>query len=98
MQAIEASELLAISRQHFYQLVDTVPGVALLYRQILELAYAYSVKRIGSFIAMDAEERLQWLLTNQPHLLQRVPNRVIASYLGISRETLSRLLARKPKL
>lgn len=97
MQAIEASELLAIHRAPFYDLVNRIQPFAFIYRQILELAYTYSVKRIGSFIAMDSAERLNWLLTNQPHLLQRVPNNVIASYLGIKRETLSRLLARTRK-
>ncbi len=51
-------------------------------------------KRLFQFHTLSATERYQLLLTNQPELVQKVPLTFIASYLGISLETLSRIRAR----
>ena len=45
----------------------------------------------NSFKLMNPEERYQYLLGNQPHYLQRIPLTHLASYLGMSRETLTRI-------
>ena len=44
-----------------------------------------------SFITLDARERYRQLLEQSPKVVQRLPNKLIASYLNISQETLSRL-------
>jgi CRP-like cAMP-binding protein len=97
IQALSACELLAIGRDTFYQLVQQVPQFGEIYRRNLELSYTRSVERVASFVSLDAAERVEWLLANQPYLLQRVPNRVVASYLGIAPATFSRLLSRLSK-
>lgn len=96
-QALSACELLAIGRDSFYQLVQQVPQFGEIYRRNLELSYNRSVERVASFVSLDATERVRWLLHNQPDLLQRVPNRTVASYLGIAPATFSRLLSRLSK-
>ncbi|MDX1943734.1 MAG: Crp/Fnr family transcriptional regulator [Saprospiraceae bacterium] len=93
VQAIEKSELLIISRQNFYHLVDTVPQVNFIYRNILEMAYITSQKRIYDLQGQSAIERLKWLLEYQPKILSRLSSKVIASYLGVTPYTLSRLKA-----
>ena len=45
----------------------------------------------NSFKLLSPEERYRYLLTNQPHYLQRIPISYLASYLGMSRETLTRI-------
>jgi CRP-like cAMP-binding protein len=50
-----------------------------------------SQKRIHAAISMTAEERYDDLLKSYPQFLQRFPQNMIASYLGISAETLSRM-------
>ncbi|MBZ4033720.1 Crp/Fnr family transcriptional regulator [Flavobacterium sp. 17A] len=50
-----------------------------------------SQTRILSFLTSNARERYEQLLSKNPSLLQRVPKSSLASYLGVSRETLSRL-------
>jgi CRP-like cAMP-binding protein len=50
-----------------------------------------SQQRILSFLTSDATQRYNKLLKRYPALLQRVPKTLLASYLGVSRETLSRL-------
>lgn len=72
-----------------------------LYRRHLELAfialgqtlnyYCQSEERNISFRHKNANERYQWLISTYPEFIKRVPNEYIASYLGISKFTLSRV-------
>jgi CRP-like cAMP-binding protein len=91
VQTIEASNLLAISRDDFFKLVDTVPQVAFIYRQILEAAFITAQQRIYGFQGLSALEKLRWLLKYQPNILTRLSNKMVASFLGITPATLSRL-------
>lgn len=50
-------------------------------------------QRIVSLLTTSAKERYEQLLSKHPALLQRVPKTLLASYLGVSRETLSRFSA-----
>lgn len=91
LQTIEKSELLYISRKDFYHLVDTLPEFSKIYTEILELGFITAQKRIYGFQGFDALEKVKWLIEYQPQLLFRVSNRMVASYLGISPSTLSRV-------
>ena len=91
LQTIEKSELLCISRVDFYQLVQIVPQFAKIYTEILELGFITAQKRIYGFQGFDALEKIQWIIKYQPQLLLRVSNKMVASYLGISPSTLSRI-------
>lgn len=93
VQALEKSELLVISRQDFFHLVETVPQINYIYRDILEMAYITSQKRIFDLQGREAIQRLKWLMEYQPRILSRLSNKVVASYLGITPYTLSRLKA-----
>ncbi|MDN5286197.1 MAG: Crp/Fnr family transcriptional regulator [Mucilaginibacter sp.] len=90
-QAIEATELLYISRNDFYYLLDKLPVWEKFYRNYLEQAYVNNTLRLQSFITLDATERYKLLLKESPHIVQRLPNRLVANYLNISQEALSRL-------
>lgn len=94
MQSIENCELLKISRKDFYALVQTLPAFAKIYTEILELGFITAQKRIYGFQGFDALEKVQWIIKNQPQLLLRVSNKMVASYLGISPSTLSRIKAK----
>lgn len=93
MQSIMKSEVLAIYRQDYYQLVDTIPEVNYVYRYMLEMAYMNSQERIYGFQGQSALERLKSLLDREPKILSKLSNKVIASYLGVTPYTLSRLKA-----
>jgi CRP-like cAMP-binding protein len=93
IQAVENSEILIISRQDFYHLVDTIPQINFIYRDILEMAYLTSQERIYGLQGQRALEQLRWLMAYQPKILSRLTNKVVASYLGITPYTLSRLKA-----
>ena len=91
MQTIEPSELLVINRDDYFHLVDTIPQFSNLYRQILESAYLKSQERIYCFQSLEALEKVRWVLTNQSKWLTRLSNKMVASYLGLTPQTLSRL-------
>lgn len=93
IQAVEKSVVLRISKADYLELVETVPQVNLIYRNMLEQAYITSQKRIYDFQGKSALERLKWLISHQPGILNRIPSRLVASYLGITPYTLSRLKA-----
>ena len=91
LQTIEKSELLCISRIDFYKLVEELPQFAKLYTEILELGFIVAQKRIYGFQGFDALDKVKWIMNHQPQLLQRLSNKMMASYLGISPSTLSRI-------
>jgi len=91
IRTVEPCELLAIDREGFQKMMETVPQFEVVYRQILETSYANSVYRINTFVSMNALDRVRWLMEYKPRFLNRLSNKLVASYLGISQETLSRL-------
>lgn len=94
LQTIEKSELLRISRVDFYNLVATEPIFTRIYTEILELGFIVAQKRIYSFQGYDALYKVKWIIKNQPQLILRVSNKMVASFLGISPATLSRIKAK----
>jgi CRP-like cAMP-binding protein len=91
IQAIEPCSLLYISQQDFYHLLAVIPQWEKFYRSYLEKAYVNNTNRLMSFVTLDAMERYRQLLDQSPLIVARLPNKMVASYLNISQETLSRL-------
>ncbi|PSL45648.1 CRP-like cAMP-binding protein [Chitinophaga niastensis] len=91
VQALEDSELLRIRQADFYQLVDTNAIFSKLYRQSLEQAQVIATWRIETMISMTAKERYENLLERMPQVVLRLSNKHVASFLGITQESLSRL-------
>lgn len=91
IQALEPTELLYISHKDFYHLLESIPAWEKFYRNYLEKAYVHSANRLMSFLILDATERYKQLLDINPKIVQRLPNKIVATYLNISQETLSRL-------
>ncbi len=94
IRAVEESELLAIDQASFRNMMMKIPQFDAVYKQILEASYANSVYRLNTFISMSALQRVKWLMTYRPGLMSRLSSKLIASYLGISQETFSRLKAK----
>lgn len=95
IQSIEPSEILFLTYKDFRELADVLPEWEKLYRINLEHDYIASIKRIESLITMGAKERYAMLMETNPALIQRLPSKIIADYLGISQETLSRLKSKR---
>lgn len=71
------------------------PKLALLDLMMTEYYAMWLEERLFQFHTMDAASRYAMLIEEQPHIVQQVPLMFIASYLGISLETLSRIRAKK---
>jgi CRP-like cAMP-binding protein len=83
--------LLAISKKSMEELYTCVPTLEHFFRQKLERAFVAFQKRIISNLHKSAEERYYDFLAQYPDIEQRVRNYQIASYLGITPESLSRI-------
>lgn len=92
--AVETGQLLAIGFHDFRRFAEEVPGFQQIYRGLLEASYTQSIERVQTLMTLDALDRVRWLLNEQPLIFTRLSNRLIASYLGISEATLSRLKAK----
>jgi CRP-like cAMP-binding protein len=92
IQVLEDSKFVAINAVALFNLYDSHPQIERLFRLIFEAGYVETVKRIESIQFHTAEERYAALL-KKPNLLQRIPLKHIASYLGITQVSLSRIRA-----
>lgn len=95
IQALEDSELVAIDATRLVMLYDEFHEIERLSRKMVEETYVKTVRRIESLQFFSPEERYHNLEKFQPDLLQRVPLKYIASYLGITTVSLSRIRSRK---
>jgi CRP-like cAMP-binding protein len=99
IDALEDSEMLLIDAPSHETLVEHVPGYAAAFRRGLLRHAAARDERIANSLSASAEERYTQFLQTYPSIATRVPQRMLASYLGVSPETISRIrgrLARKP--
>lgn len=93
-QAIEPTELVIFRKSKIDLLLREVPKLEVIARIATENELITCQKVIASFVTKSAEERYRDLLSTQGALFQRVPQQYIASFLGVSPETLSRIKAR----
>jgi CRP-like cAMP-binding protein len=91
VQALEQSELLRIRRDDLYKLIDSNPFFNKLYLHSLEQSLVFATWRIETMINMTARERYEELLERMPQVFLRLSNKQVASFLGITQESLSRL-------
>jgi CRP-like cAMP-binding protein len=91
IQALEDTTLLQLHTDDLQRLYAEFPAWERLSRQLFEQAYLFMARRIENFIRLSAEQRYQELVRVAPDLLQRVPQKYIASYLGIHPKSLSRI-------
>ncbi len=91
IDCVEDCELLVISFEDREELCRISHRMEHFWRVKSNYGYVALQRRILSLLRLSAEERYLQLIETYPDLIQRVPKRMIASYLGVSRETLSRL-------
>jgi len=91
IDAIEESELLLIDGPSHQSLVDRVAGYAAAFRKGLQRHAAAKDQRIVSSLSATAEERYLEFVRVYPSIALRVPQAMLASYLGMTPETVSRI-------
>lgn len=91
IDCIEDCELLVLSRDDKEKVCTELHSVANFFRKKSSVGYVALQQRILLLLNKNPQERYNRLFQLNPKLLQRLPKTLLASYLGVSRETLSRL-------
>lgn len=90
IDVLESGEILQINKQQLYQLFQDIPAVAQYYHIISQRSSAALQRRV-LFLQKPAMERYQEFVSRYPFLETRLAQHQIAAYLGITKESLSRL-------
>ncbi len=90
-QCLEKTTVVQISYEDMEQLYDEIPKLERYFRIIIQTAYGNMSKRVIRNHSMTAKERYLLFINSFPETAQRVPQYMIASYLGITKEFLSNI-------
>ncbi len=91
LKCVEDTHVFCLSLEGYQKLCASFQKMEHFFLTKANFGHMGSQRRILSLLTTDAKERYQQLLNQFPSLIQRVPKTLLASYLGVSRETLSRL-------
>ena len=91
IETLEDTEFLMVTNEQIHELSARIPAVDATIRIMDQRSAIAAQKRMHNAISLTAEERYEELAKTYPMFLQRFPQSMIASYLGISPETLSRI-------
>lgn len=91
IDAMEDSELLLLTRQAEEQMLERVPKFERYFRLLLQNSLIATQRRLAGSLSKSAEQRYNELNESCPTIQQRVPQHMMASFLGITPETLSRI-------
>ena len=91
IDAIEDSEILLISRDEYERLTLEVPSMDRYFRILYQNSLVTKEERLIRSNSHTAEEKFQHLMDYNPQIIQRVPQHLVASYLGLAPETVSRI-------
>jgi len=91
IDALENSEVILIGKENFDQLCQQIPAFNAMIQAILEKSFIVNQNRLHAAMSFTAEQKYLNFLEKYPNLVLRIPQHMIASYLGITPETLSRI-------
>lgn len=94
-EALEDSLIFQMRYEDIEPLCKEIHSLSEYFRLTTEKAFAFSRRRVISNISMTAEQRYDEYVNKYPHIVNRVPQYVLASYLGMSQEFLSKIRKRK---
>jgi CRP/FNR family transcriptional regulator len=95
IQAAEATEVIIIEHHHYDELFERLPKLERYFRLIFQKLHQASQIRIKYLYSQTAEERYTNFTKSFPEFVQRVPQYMLASYLGFTPEFLSKIRAKK---
>lgn len=99
-QRLEYCVLVGVSRQHQMLCSEQIPAIEAYFRKMVEAAFVAYLRRTESLLMADAQTRYLDFLRDFPDLHQRISVSDLCSYLGVQRQTLTRIrkkLLRPPK-
>lgn len=91
VHCLENTSVIQISKEKLEELYVAIPKMERFFRIIIQNAYVSAQKRIVRNFSLSAKERYLTFLEQYPEIVQRVPQYMIASYLGITKEFLSHI-------
>lgn len=91
IQALEDSEIVTFNLSTLHKAYNQSQNWERFGRIMAEYSYKLTTQRVEGFMFMDAEQRYRQMIVQTPHFLEKIPLYHLASYLGIERESLSRL-------
>ncbi|CAA9202428.1 hypothetical protein FLA105534_04085 [Flavobacterium bizetiae] len=91
VQAITDCKLLVFSKQDWRELLDTIVGWDAIVHKIISKALRQKVERRSPLVSEDATTRYLMFLKIYPNVINRIPLSYVASYLGITQSSLSRI-------
>ena len=91
IDAWEDTDVLMMTHADYLNLTNPIPALLEMSRNLDERNYIATQKRLNATLNFSAEQRYAELAKTRPEFLQRFPQHIIASYLGITKETLSRV-------
>lgn len=94
IECISPAKLTGIHRDNFYQLCDAHRSLEICWRKLTEQALLGKIEREMDILSLNPEERYIKLYERSPHVFQIIPQKYLASYLGMSPETFSRVKKR----
>lgn len=94
IEAIEDSAVVVMSKVAHDELLKTCSTYSTFHRELVTGAYIALQRRLNSMFSQSLEERYETFLHQYPQIAQRVPQHMIASYMGLTPETLSRVRRR----
>jgi CRP/FNR family transcriptional regulator, anaerobic regulatory protein len=95
IQAVEPSAIAILNKNIQDELFNRVPELERYFRLVLQRAYAASVMRVKFIFTESGEERFNNFNNAFPEFIQRIPQYMLASYLGFTPEFLSKIRAKK---
>lgn len=90
IDALEPSDILCIDREAFQELLLRIPKLEKYFRVVMQKRLRALHLRVINYLTHFAEDKYKMFMDVYPEIVQRVPQHMIASYLGIKPETLSR--------
>ncbi len=91
IDALEESDVLAMEVSDWEKSINEIPALALLFQRLMQNRQMATQKRVIFSMSASAEERYLDFMKTYPSLAQRIPQHMIAAYLGITPESLSRI-------
>ncbi|WP_109830143.1 Crp/Fnr family transcriptional regulator [Reichenbachiella versicolor] len=97
IKALEDSEFLMLSKQSFEQLFIKIPKFERFYRNLYQRSLVSYIERVNEGISLTAEERYEIFLAKYPQIANRITQKNLAAYLGITPEFLSMIRSKMSK-
>ena len=95
IQAIEPTELAILDRDAFSAICDRLPSMDRYFRLVVQRAFAAAQQNLFFIYSSTGEERYRRFSTSFPQFVQRIPQFMVASYLGFTPEFISKIKSRR---